>query len=185
MPWKNTYFYLLYLPLLESFSVKSNVKADCGRTCKYVNVSKLEIRKSKKFFFYFAKKKWRLLSHPEKNNPSFLETQLCALFCPGLFALSLSLSPCLCLPFSLSALHEVLVVIYLDMKEGKPQGNTWQGFLSMILGSSLHSLAVTVGEYKGVIKDCCHVTVKNTVWNQDVPHQCRLWATKMCFVCCD
>lgn len=92
MPWKNTYFYLLYLPLLESFSVKSNVKADCGRTCKYVNVSKLEIRKSKKKFFYFAKKKWRLLSHPEKNNPSFLETQLCALFCPGLFARSLSLS---------------------------------------------------------------------------------------------
>lgn len=101
MPWKNTYFYLLYLPLLESFSVKSNVKADCGRTCKCVNVSKLKIRKSKHIFFYFAKKKWRLLSHPEKNNPSFLETQLCALFCPGLFALSLSLPVSVFLSLSL------------------------------------------------------------------------------------
>lgn len=28
--------------------------------------------------------------------------------------------------------------------------------------------AVTVVEYKGLIKECCHVTVTNTVWNRDV-----------------
>lgn len=98
-------------------------------------------------------------------------------------SLFLSLSVSVSLPISLSASHEVLVVICLDMREGKPQGNAWQGVLSMIPGSSLHSLAVTVGEYKGVIKECCHVTVTNTVWNRDVRHRCRLWAVEMCIVC--
>lgn len=91
-----------------------------------------------------------------KHNVVFLKKKhLCA---PLLCVLFLFLSP------SLFTSHDVLVVIYLDMREGTPQGNAWQGFLCMIPGIFLHSSAVIAGDYKAVIKDCCHVTVTNGQW---------------------
>lgn len=41
---------------------------------------------------------------------------------------------------SLSGSHEALLVIYLDSREGKPQGNTWQEVPSMIPSSFIISL---------------------------------------------
>lgn len=45
--------------------------------------------------------------------------------------------------------------------------------------------AVTAVEYKGLIKECCHVTVTNTVWNRDVWRPVPTRAMRHCalFVC--
>lgn len=60
----------------------------------------------------------------ESNGSSFF-------FPPFFFSLLLLLSLARCAP------HEAPPVIYLDVREGKPQGSTWQGFLSKIPRSSL------------------------------------------------
>lgn len=144
--------------------------------------SSVLLNKIKLIFYYFLQERWQwchdiLMFRPDKwHNLAFLESKFIFFW---LFFV------CLCGFVSLfvSASHEVLVVIHLDIREGKPQGNAWQGVLSMIPGSSLHSPAVNVGEYEGVIKDCCHVTVTNTVWNWDIWHKCRWWAAECGCVC--